>query len=74
MDRIATYFAMGGYAGYVWPAFAVAALVMIGQLVLSLRGLRRREAALAALEAIRPPRRKAPAAKNEPLTGGPGKR
>jgi heme exporter protein D len=73
MDRIATYFAMGGYAGYVWPAFAVAALVMIGQLVLSLRGLRRREAAVAALEASRP-RRKAPSATGGAGTGGPGKR
>ena len=47
MDRIETYFAMGGYAAYVWPALAVAAVVMIGQVVLTLRTLRRREAALA---------------------------
>jgi heme exporter protein D len=59
MDRIETYLAMGGYAAYVWPALAVAALVMIGQLVLTLRTLRRREAAQAELEALRQRRRKA---------------
>ena len=45
MDRIGTYLAMGGYAAYVWSALAVAAVVMIGQVVLTLRTLRRREAA-----------------------------
>ncbi|HET6221927.1 MAG TPA: heme exporter protein CcmD [Dongiaceae bacterium] len=37
---------MGGYAAFVWPAYAVAALVMLGLLVISLRRLRRTEAAL----------------------------
>ena len=41
---------MGGYAAYVWPAFLIAALVMIGMLTTTLRTLRRREAALAELE------------------------
>jgi heme exporter protein D len=58
MDRIETYLAMGGYAAYVWPALAVAAVVMIGQLVLTLRTLRRREAAEAELETLRQRRRK----------------
>jgi heme exporter protein D len=59
MDRIETYLAMGGYAAYVWPALAITAVVMIGQVVLTLRTLRRREAALAELEAVRQRRRKA---------------
>ena len=59
MDRIETYLAMGGYAADVWPALAVAAVVLIGQLVLTLRTLRRREAAEAELEAVRQRRRKA---------------
>jgi heme exporter protein D len=50
MDRIAAFLAMGGYAAYVWPAYLVAALVMAGQVVATLRALRRREAALALLE------------------------
>jgi heme exporter protein D len=50
MDRIGEFLAMGGYAAYVWPAYLVAALVMAGQVVATLRALRRREAALAQLE------------------------
>jgi heme exporter protein D len=51
MERIEAYFAMGGYGAYVWPAFLIAAVVMVGQVIASLRSLRRREAALAELEA-----------------------
>ncbi|HVO13706.1 MAG TPA: heme exporter protein CcmD [Alphaproteobacteria bacterium] len=46
---------MGGYAVYVWPAFAVAAIVMVGLLVTSLRTLRAREAVLKRLEAAEQP-------------------
>ena len=60
MDRIETYLAMGGYWAYVWPALAVTAVVMIGQVVTTLRTLRRREAALAELEARRQRRRASP--------------
>ena len=56
MDKIANFLAMGGYAGYVWPAFAIAALVMLGMVVATLRTLHRREAALAELEKSRSPR------------------
>lgn len=52
------FFAMGGYAAYVWPAYAAAALVMIGILVATLKELRSREATLKALEGSRPPRRR----------------
>jgi len=61
MDRIATYLAMGGYAAYVWSALAITAIVMIGQVATTLRTLRRREAALAELEARRQQRRRAKA-------------
>ena len=56
MDRIATFFAMGGYAAYVWPAFAITAIVMTGLLVETLRTLHRRERELAELEAAQPGR------------------
>lgn len=49
MDALANYLAMGGYAAYVWPAIGATALVLTVLLVASLRTLRRREAALAAL-------------------------
>jgi heme exporter protein D len=45
-DSIDQFLAMGGYAAFVWPAYAVAALVMLGLLVVSLRRLRRTQAAL----------------------------
>ncbi len=50
MQSLGNFFAMGGYAVYVWPAFLLTALVMVGQLVTTLHTLHRREAALAALE------------------------
>jgi heme exporter protein D len=44
------FFEMGGYAAFVWPAYGVAAVVLIGLLVASLVGLRRRQRELARLE------------------------
>ena len=46
-----SFFEMGGYAAYVWPAFGAAAVIMIGLLVLSIRTMRAREATLRTLEA-----------------------
>ena len=46
-----SFFEMGGYAAYVWPAFGAAAVIMVTLLVLSIRTMRAREAALKALEA-----------------------
>jgi heme exporter protein D len=48
-NAITTYLAMGGYAPFVWPAYALAAIVLVGVLALSLRALRKTEAELAAL-------------------------
>ena len=50
------FFAMGGYAAYVWPAYGVAAVVLIGLWIGSLRALRAREAEIEAVEAGRPRR------------------
>lgn len=61
------YFAMGGYAAYVWPAYAVTLAMLIGTLVATLAGLRRREAMVKALEAARPPR----AARRNRASGDP---
>ena len=52
MDEIRTFLAMGGYAGYVWPAFAVAALVLAWLTIDSLRRLRRAQAGLAARDSL----------------------
>jgi heme exporter protein D len=55
---MAEFLSMGGYAAFVWPAYAITALVMVGLLVSTLRGLRRREALLRMLEDTRPRRRR----------------
>jgi heme exporter protein D len=44
------YFAMGGYAGFVWPAYALTAALLTGLVVSSVRKLKALERDLAALE------------------------
>ncbi len=66
MGAMAEYFAMGGYAVYVWPAYAVTVLVLIGMMVASVRSLRRHRKLLAALEAVRPPRGASRRSGNDP--------
>ena len=41
---------MGGYAAFVWPAYAVSILLLGGAAVLTVRAYRRARARLAALE------------------------
>jgi heme exporter protein D len=60
------FLAMGGYAAFVWPSYALAALVLLGLLIASLKGLRDAEATVKALESARPARRRSrPTAKPE---------
>lgn len=47
------FFSMGGYGAYVWPCFALTALIMAAFLYTSLRDLRANERRLRALEAQR---------------------
>ncbi len=56
MDRFQAFLDMGGYAIFVWPAYAIAIGVLIGLLVVSLRGMRGHEAALKSLRANLPHR------------------
>ncbi len=48
MEQLQDFLAMGGYGGFVWPAFGASALVLGWLWVSSLRRLRRLERALAA--------------------------
>jgi heme exporter protein D len=48
-----SFWEMGGYAAYVWPAFGAAALILIALLVISVLTLRARQRALRELEATR---------------------
>ena len=45
-----SFFSMGGYANYVWPAYGIAALVLIAMTVASVCRLRRVRRDLAQLE------------------------
>ncbi len=53
MDALTAFFHMGGYGAYVWPAFAIAALVLGGLLYASLRTLGANEAVVDELQAAR---------------------
>ena len=54
------FLAMGGYATYVWPAFAIALVLMVGLFLESLWAARRGEAMLEELRAkVRPQRPRA---------------
>jgi heme exporter protein D len=57
MEAVLDFLAMGGYASFVWPAFAVTAVVMLFLLLASLQSLRANQAALERLEAERASRR-----------------
>ncbi|WP_085881636.1 heme exporter protein CcmD [Oceanibacterium hippocampi] len=55
---MAEFFHMGGYAAYVWPAFAITAAVLVTLLLQSRARLRRDERLLEQLEADHGPRRR----------------
>jgi len=50
MASVQNFLAMGGYAVFVWPAFAVAVVIMSALAVDSVAGYRRRRKELARLE------------------------
>lgn len=50
MDK---YFSMGGHGAYIWPAYLIAAVILITLLVTSFRAVRTREAQLKALRQVR---------------------
>ena len=70
MTELDIFLAMGGYAAYVWPAFAVTAIVMIGLLIVSARRLRADERTLELLQVDRrkPRESSAPATPSTPTT------
>ncbi len=65
---MANYFDMGGYAGYVWPSYAVTAIVLVALFVATWRGLKNRERTLETLLATRGPRRRRAAREDAPET------
>ena len=59
MDALASYFYMDGYAGFIWPAYAIAAVVLLGLWVISRRSLRDAERTL---DKLNPPEDSSPGA------------
>lgn len=54
MENSNTIMSMTEHAGYVWPSYGIAALVLIGLVVLSLRAFRKSRDELERLEAQMP--------------------
>lgn len=50
MDRLAALLQLGGYGAYVWPAYGVAAILLIGGLWRTLASLRANERLVARLQ------------------------
>ena len=49
-QTLAQYFAMGGYAAFIWPSYALGAVLLVGAFILAARRLHAAEAALDASE------------------------
>ena len=43
---MSSYFAMGGYAAFIWPSYALAVVLLVGAFVLAARRLQAAERAL----------------------------
>ena len=56
MDAVVHFLAMGGYARFVWPAYAIALAALGWMLIDSVGAYRRCQRALSALERARAPR------------------
>ena len=51
MESLSTFLAMGGYGGFIWPAFGIVFTVLTGLLLFSMHSLRSNEATLRTLQA-----------------------
>jgi heme exporter protein D len=69
-SEVSEFFAMGGYAAYVWPAFGFAALVLVGLLAQSWAASRRREAEFEQLRRLSGPQRRGRPEARRPVPAG----
>ena len=52
-DKITEFLAMGGHGAFIWPAYIVAAVVLTGLLIVSIKNARNQERILKQLRAAR---------------------
>ncbi|MEW5729211.1 MAG: heme exporter protein CcmD [Pseudomonadota bacterium] len=57
MTSLESFLSMGGYAGFVWPSYALAAVVLVAVLVASVRAARGAERDLDLIQQTRRARR-----------------
>ena len=53
LEKISECLAMGGHGAFIWPAYLIAAAVLLGLLVVSIRDMRAQEHVLQQLRAVR---------------------
>jgi len=53
MSGMAAFFAMGGYAAFVWPSYGLSALGIGAAVIVTLNSYRRTRVALALLEGLK---------------------
>ena len=53
IEKFLTYLDMGGYAAWVWPAYGLAAVALVGILILTLRTLKSRQKEFDDLKSLR---------------------
>jgi len=58
MEALLQFLAMGGYARFVWPAYGIAVLALVGMAAISIAAWRRQKRIWDAIEATRPGKRR----------------
>lgn len=71
MSALESFLAMGGYARFVWPAYAITFAVVVGLLVQTVRSLRQRERELKELQDAQGGRRARRAASGQAQQSSP---
>ncbi|MBT5108521.1 MAG: heme exporter protein CcmD [Rhodospirillaceae bacterium] len=52
-EQITEFLAMGGHGAFIWPAYLIATVVLLGLLIASIRTMRDQERVLQQLRAVR---------------------